>query len=100
MNGRALEMQLPLDDGEAGDLARKRLDHLHSVVGVEEDAIARLVRAFPSLRSIYAAREDDLARIVGAVAAARIRWFLDAPLSTALAGVQRTAAVRSMPHAA
>ncbi len=79
------ELQLPLDDGDAGELARLRIDHLARVAGVEGSALPRLARAFPSLRAIYAATESDLAAVVGAVAAARVRWFLDAPLDTRLA---------------
>jgi hypothetical protein len=59
MRSRPYELQLPFDDGA--------------------------VTGFPSLRDIYAASEAELASVVGAVAAARIRWFLDAPLDTRLA---------------
>jgi hypothetical protein len=34
---------------------------------------------------MYAASEEELGRVVGPIAAARIRWFLDAPLATSLA---------------
>lgn len=76
-------MELPLDDGGAGELARRRVEHLALVSGVERTGLLRLTRAFPSLGAIYAASEAELARVVGEVAAARIRWFLDAPISTA-----------------
>jgi len=99
MPNATFELQLPLDDGSAGELAGRRLGHLRAVAGVDEELIARLVRAFPSLRAIYSAREAELGRVVGSVAAARIRWFLDAPLDTALAGHVRRA-VRPMSHAA
>jgi ERCC4-type nuclease len=79
------ELQLPLDDGAAGVLAKRRMDHLSTVSGVDGLAATRLARAFPSLRAIYAASEAELARVVGDVTAARIRWFLDAPLDTRLA---------------
>jgi hypothetical protein len=82
---RTIELQLPLDAGEAGSLARRRVSHLAAVDGLEPAAFVKLIRSFPSLRAIYAASEPELARLVGPVAAARIRWFLDAPLDTALA---------------
>ena len=82
---RTIELQLPLDADEVGSLARQRVRHLAAVDGLEPAAFVRLVRSFPSLRAIYSASEAELARLVGPVAAARIRWFLDAPLDTALA---------------
>jgi ERCC4-type nuclease len=82
---RPIELQLPLDTEEASTLARLRLAHLDGVDGLDGRALVRLVRAFPSLRAVYTAPEPELARLVGPVAAARIRWFLDAPLDTALA---------------
>ncbi len=82
---RTIELQLPLDADEAGSLARRRVSHLAAVDGLEPAAFVKLIRSFPSLRSIYTASEPELARLVGPVAAARIRWFLDAPLDTALA---------------
>jgi len=85
MPTRTIELQLPLDTEEAGSLARRRVGHLASLDGVEPDALVKLVRSYPSLRAIYNAPEADLARVVGPVAAARIRWFLDAPLDSALA---------------
>lgn len=81
----AHELELPLDVGAATKLARQRVDHLGAVPGVEPATLGRLVRAFPSLGAVYAASEADLAAVVGIVAAARIRWFLDAPLDTSLA---------------
>jgi len=83
--GQPYELQLPLDDGAAGELARSRIDHLRGVSGVSASMLARLARAFPTLRAIYNASEADLARVAGPVAAARIRWFLDAPIDTRLA---------------
>jgi len=85
MQTRTIELQLPLDTEEAGTLARRRVSHLASLDGLEPGALVKLMRSFPSLRAIYTASEADLARIVGPVAAARIRWFLDAPLDSALA---------------
>jgi ERCC4-type nuclease len=82
---RTIELQLPLDADEAGSLARRRVSHLAAVDGLDPAAFVKLIRSFPSLRSIYTASEPELARLVGPVAAARIRWFLDAPLDTALA---------------
>jgi ERCC4-type nuclease len=80
---RAFELQLPLGDGPAGQLAARRLDHLRLLPGIEDHDVQRLARHFSSLRAIYAASEDELARIVGDVCAARLRWFLDAPLDAA-----------------
>jgi ERCC4-type nuclease len=85
MSIRTIELQLPLDADEAGSLARRRVSHLAAVDGLEPAAFVKLIRSFPSLRSIYTASEPELARLVGPVAAARIRWFLDAPLDTGLA---------------
>ncbi len=85
MSIRTIELQLPLDADEAGSLARRRVGHLADVDGLEPAAFVKLLRSYPSLRAIYSASEADLARLVGPVAAARIRWFLDAPLDTALA---------------
>jgi ERCC4-type nuclease len=93
MRTRPFELQLPLDDGAAGALARMRVDHLAGVNGVDAAIAARLARAFPSLAAIYGASEAELARVIGAVAAARIRWFLDAPLDTRLVAL-------ALPHAA
>ena len=81
---RNLELLLPLDDGAAGALARQRVDHLRRLAGIDEGTLVRLGRAFPSLHAIYTASEERLAASVGSVAAARIRWFLDAPLDTRL----------------
>ena len=81
---RTFELQLPLDDGTAGALARQRVEHLRGVTGMDDRAFARLARAFPSLGAAYAASEAELASVVGEVTAARIRWFLDAPLDTRL----------------
>jgi len=82
---RTIELQLPLDADEAGSLARRRVSHLAALDGLEPAAFVKLIRSFPSLRAIYIASEPELARLVGPVAAARIRWFLDEPLDTALA---------------
>lgn len=81
---RNLELLLPLDDGAASGLARQRVEHLRGLAGIDEGTLVRLGRAFPSLHAIYGASEEQLAAIVGSVAAARIRWFLDAPLDTRL----------------
>jgi ERCC4-type nuclease len=96
----AFELQLPLDDGSLSRLARKRLQHLGQVEGVDEEALVRLSRAFRSLRAVYAAPEAELARVVGDVSAARIRWFLDAPLDTALVNTHTRSSPASMPNAA
>lgn len=81
---RNLELLLPLDDGAAGELAHQRIDHLRGLRGLDEAALVRLGRSFPSLGAIYTATEAELSRVVGQVGAARIRWFLDAPLDTRL----------------
>ena len=90
------ELQLPLDDGAAGELARSRIDHLRGVSGVNAAMLVRLARAFPTLRAIYSASEAELARVAGPVAAARIRWFLDAPIDTRLAA--ELSVVPAQPH--
>jgi hypothetical protein len=79
---RTIELELPLGDGPAGELASRRLGHLRQIVGDDSDALIRLAAAFSNLSALYAAPEEELARVVGPVAAARIRWFLDAPLAT------------------
>src|SRR5437899_4959138 len=97
---RPFELKLPLDDGAAGELASKRVEHLRGVSGIDERVLQRLARAFPSLRAIYSAGDEELERVVGTVVAARIRWFLDAPLDSALAGAATRGGVHSMPTAA
>lgn len=97
MSVRPIELQLPLDADEAGSLARRRVAHLGGVEGVEPSSLIRLLRAFPSLRAIYAAPEAELAKMVGPVAAARIRWFLDAPLDSSLAREESARAQASAP---
>lgn len=84
MRTTSAELELPFGDPNATDLAIRRLDHLLCIAGVEPTAAQRLARAFPSLSAIYAASERDLSSSVGPIAAARIRWFLDAPLNTSL----------------
>ena len=81
---RNLELLLPLDDGASGALARQRVDHLRGLAGIDDATLVRLGRAFPSLAAIYNASETQLAALIGPVAAARLRWFLDAPLDTRL----------------
>ncbi len=76
-----MELELPLGDGPTGELAGRRLDHLVEVVGDDPDTVARLAAAFRTLGGIYAASEAELAEVVGPIAAARLRWFLDAPLA-------------------
>ena len=96
MRYRPFELQLPLDDGEAGAMAHQRLSHLRAVNGVDQAVLVRLARTFPSLAAIYAATEAELADAVGAVTAARVRWFLDAPLDTRLvAAPSETSAARA-----
>jgi hypothetical protein len=57
------------------------MEHLSQLVSGDSGTLIRLARAFPSLASVYAASEAELARVIGPVAAARMRWFLDAPLT-------------------
>ena len=80
MTTTPVELDLPLGDPEAEHLASLRQRHLLSLPGVDHLMAARLTRAFPSLAAVYAAPEERLRALVGPVAAARIRWFLDAPL--------------------
>lgn len=77
----ATELELPLGDGTTGELAGRRLDHLVQVVGDDPATVARLAAAFATLGGIYAASEAELAEVVGPITAARMRWFLDAPLA-------------------
>jgi len=80
-----IELDLPFGDVAHGELARRRIEHLREVPGVDEQTLARLARTFASLRAIYAASDSELEKAVGTVTAARIRWFLDAPLDSGLA---------------
>ncbi|HYA01448.1 MAG TPA: hypothetical protein VEK76_14035 [Candidatus Binatia bacterium] len=77
------ELELPLG-GTSGELARGRVEHLRRIIGDDPTTILRLVAAFRTLGAVYAASEAELARVVGPISAARIRWFLDAPLATSL----------------
>jgi ERCC4-type nuclease len=83
MSTTTVEMDLPLGDPEVEQLASLRQRHLLSLPGIDHTMAARLARAFPSLAAVYAAPEERLRALVGPVAAARIRWFLDAPLHSA-----------------
>lgn len=76
---RVLELELPLAEAES-EMSRRRLAHLHCLPGVGDHETAVLTRAFGSLADVYAAPEEELRKYIGAVAAARIRWFLDAPM--------------------
>jgi hypothetical protein len=81
MIGRMMELELPLGDEPSGELAGRRMEHLSQLVSGDTGTLIRLTRAFPSLAAVYAASEAELAQAVGPVAAARMRWFLDAPLT-------------------
>ncbi len=59
-------------------------------------ALLRLTRTYPSLSAVYAAPEAGLARLIGDVAAAKLRWFLDAPL--AMGSPSRPLPVQSTRH--
>jgi ERCC4-type nuclease len=93
------ELELPLGDGPASAMAQRRIDHLAAVAGVPPAAMVQLARAYRSLAGIYSASEADLAKHVGRVAAARIRWFLDAPLDTRVVAERDRQAAR-LVHAA
>ena len=84
---RAIELDLPLGDppGAHPDAADRgeRVEHLRAIPGIDAAVAERLARLFPSLAAVYAASEERLREAVGPVAAARIRWFLDAPLCAA-----------------
>ena len=75
-----IELDLPLGDADDGELSQRRHGHLALLPGVDQAMAGRLEGAFPTLGALYAATEEKLATVVGPVAAARIRWFLDAPL--------------------
>ncbi|HKR99571.1 MAG TPA: hypothetical protein VJU79_08665 [Candidatus Dormibacteraeota bacterium] len=100
MSRPVIELDLPLGDRAGGELAVRRVEHLRGVAGVDEQTLVRLARAFPSLRAIYAAPDAELERVVGTVTAARIRWFLDAPLETGLIGAPQRVKPRVIPKAA
>ena len=97
---RAIELDLPLGEPATAEVARgDRVAHLAAIPGVDGALAERLARVFPSLAAVYAASEQRLTEAAGPVAAARIRWFLDAPLSAAaLPG--RRARHRTWHHAA
>ena len=78
-----IELDLPLGDPDDGELGLRRHRHLTAMPGIDEPAAVRLERAFPTLAALYAATEARPAEVVGPVAAARLRWFLDAPLRPA-----------------
>lgn len=79
-----MELELPLGDGPSGELAWRRVEHLRRIVGEDQGALLRLVAAYRSLGAIYSASEQELATVVGPIVAARMRWFLDAPLTARL----------------
>ena len=81
---KAIELDLPLGEPAGVEVERgHRIAHLAAIPGVDIGVAERLARLFPSLAAVYAAPEARLRDAVGPVAAARIRWFLDAPLSAA-----------------
>jgi len=82
MRSLAVELDLPLGPAEDDPAGPQRHAHLLGLPGLDEAAAIRLTRAFPSLAAVYAASEEHLAAVIGPVGAARVRWFLDAPLST------------------
>jgi ERCC4-type nuclease len=80
MSSLPIELDLPLGDSETDELESRRQGHIADLPGVDPTAARRLTTRFGSLADVYAASEERLAAAVGPVAAARIRWFLDAPL--------------------
>ncbi len=87
-----IEMDLPFDVAPPpGDdeVRSRRRGHLMELPGIDEATAARLLGVFPTLGSVYAASEERLREVVGDVAAARIRWFLDAPLGLPSAPARR-----------
>ncbi len=98
--GRVMEMELPLGDRPEGELARRRIDQLRRMLGDDHDALVRLLASFPNLRAIYAASDADLTRVLGPIAAARVRWFLDAPLAMPVELPARDARSEGLPEAA
>lgn len=97
MSRLPIELDLPLGDTEETELETRRHRHLTSLPGVDDSVVTRLERAFPTLAALYSAPEDRLAEVTGPVAAARIRWFLDAPLRPPIPVGRRNAGWR---HAA
>lgn len=95
---RAIELDLPLGEPLEAVAGVDRAAHLLGIPGVDPVIGARLARAFPSLAAVYAAGEERLAAAVGPVAAARIRWFLDAPISRAAMPGRRPRAQRGWHH--
>lgn len=87
---KTIELELPLGDPEAGPVAEERIAHLVAAAGGNQDVARRLAQSFPTLAAIYTAPQRELDRVIGPVAAARLRWFLDAPLRTALVSLPRS----------
>jgi ERCC4-type nuclease len=100
MSTPTVELDLPLGNPEVDHLASLRQRHLLSLPGLDHLTAARLARAFPSLAAVYAAPEERLRALVGPVAAARIRWFLDAPLHSGAAPMPRRRGRGDWQHAA
>jgi hypothetical protein len=102
MVARAIELDLPLGDAVlGGDIAgAERRTHLLAIPGIDAAAATLLARTFPSLAAVYAADEARLAAVVGPVAAARMRWFLDAPISAAALPGRRRRAPQGWHHRA
>jgi len=86
MSRLPIELDLPMGDPESDELGGRRQRHLADLPGVDPAAARRLTARFGSLADVYAASEERLVAAVGAVAAARIRWFLDAPLGAPATG--------------
>jgi ERCC4-type nuclease len=78
---RPLPAPEPAPPTQDDEVRRRRRGHLMELPGMDEATAARLLASFPTLGAVYAASEERLREVVGSVAAARIRWFLDAPLS-------------------
>ncbi|MFN2450738.1 MAG: hypothetical protein ABR541_00100 [Candidatus Dormibacteria bacterium] len=85
MKSSLVELELPLGEPAPPartDLGEQRLEQLRVALGSASVPDA-LLRHFGSLRELYAAPPEQIERLVGAVHAARLAWFLDAPFRPA-----------------
>jgi excinuclease ABC subunit C len=57
--------------------ANRLTSELHSVPGIGEKTVQKLLRIFGSLERVRLSRDEDLQKAVGAVAAARLRRYLN-----------------------
>ena len=85
MKSPLLELELPLGEPAAPaetDLGEQRLEQLRVALG-SASVPDVLLRHFGTLREVYAAPPEQIERLVGAIHAARLAWFLDAPFRPA-----------------